>query len=416
MTGVAPLSASVCRRRSTRGLALPRLELFGERIPWEVITLRASGHRRYVMSGPIHSGAFSDIHVGLRRGDRTSWAVKRVSVAHASGPLQVNQIDYLQRERDALRAMGDLEDEVWLDNGDVYLVTSLAATDCEQLNRRLNHRISMATRRELNRHFLEGAAGELARLHQAGFVHRDIKPANILVAYDGSIRVRDLGFALPCGPEELKLDRVVGTPCYTAPETQEQRLSSHASDVFSLCVCWAEHCLGGGHSPFYTYLAEGKGFAFDDFFASRARLVSHDARGDAGVDWERVPDHGGDRWDAFYRALKRLDPKLGEKVLLYGLAPDPAHRWPAARLRDYTRTLRQVRVSLTKPFTMGRVLKGANKLLAQADMREAVGGEIALESDPLRKAIVGGLLQYIDQSRRARARRVRHTSFRPNGL
>ncbi len=82
----------------------------------------------------------------------------------------------------------------------------------------------------------------LQAIEDAELVHRDIKPANILLGYDGTPLIGDLGMARP--PEEeheneelTMAGTLVGTPAYMSPE---QALGTTdidiRSDIFSLGV------------------------------------------------------------------------------------------------------------------------------------------------------------------------------------
>jgi serine/threonine protein kinase/tetratricopeptide (TPR) repeat protein len=195
------------------------------------------------------------------------------------------------------------------------------------------------------------AAGRgLAAAHQAGMVHRDFKPENVMVGRDGQVRVMDFGLARqvpdaagdgggdgadgdgeaegaaadpdaeqslnatmkiggrvpahPRSPSERAMLRdkltqtgtMVGTPAYMAPEQFVSRPTDARSDQFSFCVALYEGLYGC--RPF-----EGK-----TLVALTTNVLSGSV-GDAPPD-TKVP--------AFIR-----------RILLRGLAPDPARRWPS---------------------------------------------------------------------------------------
>jgi len=74
----------------------------------------------------------------------------------------------------------------------------------------------------------------LDHCHKRGVYHLDVKPANVLVIKDrGSpvFKLADFG----CSTTETRLDQVVGTPGYQAPETF-RRVASDKSDVYSFGV------------------------------------------------------------------------------------------------------------------------------------------------------------------------------------
>jgi serine/threonine protein kinase/tetratricopeptide (TPR) repeat protein len=202
------------------------------------------------------------------------------------------------------------------------------------------------------------AAGRgLAAAHQAGMVHRDFKPENVMVGRDGQVRVMDFGLARqvpadgggdgegvrdgdgaanrtvsgasgdstapdaeqsldatmriggrvpaqPRSPSERAMLRdkltqtgmMVGTPAYMAPEQFVSRPTDARSDQFSFCVALYEGLYGC--RPF-----EGK-----TIVALTTNVLSGNVS-NAPSD-TKVP--------AFVR-----------RILLRGLAPDPAHRWPS---------------------------------------------------------------------------------------
>ena len=142
--------------------------------------------------------------------------------------------------------------------------------------------------REVDR-MLTATARGLAAAHAAGIVHRDFKPDNVLLTAGGVPRVSDFGLAgsldgaLPvvagASPALTVAGAVVGTPAYMAPEQKDGRPADERSDQYSLCLVWLE-ALG------------------------RDRRAPADDAGQA------------------------RGPRRRIRVLLRGLATDPAARWP----------------------------------------------------------------------------------------
>jgi serine/threonine-protein kinase len=97
----------------------------------------------------------------------------------------------------------------------------------------------------------------LEHLNQHGIVHRDVKPGNAIRTPEGTVKLLDLGIALPTRDEEHSPDTelwtpsglALGTPGYMAPEAfgDSHRLDSRA-DVFAAAVVL--YYLGTGRSPF----------------------------------------------------------------------------------------------------------------------------------------------------------------------
>jgi predicted Ser/Thr protein kinase len=168
------------------------------------------------------------------------------------------------------------------------------------------------------------AAGRgLAAAHAAGIVHRDFKPHNVLRGKSGRIAVTDFGLAreasldpasdplavtLPVGadptitpattPSSLSgltvTGAVLGTPAYMAPEQWRGAAVSPATDQFAFCVALWEAL--AGERPFRGKTVE--------------ELKAQVEEGPAKLDPSRLP-----------RRVREL--------LLRGLDPDPARRWPS---------------------------------------------------------------------------------------
>jgi predicted Ser/Thr protein kinase len=161
------------------------------------------------------------------------------------------------------------------------------------------------------------AAGRgLAAAHAAGIVHRDFKPHNVLRSREGRIVVTDFGLArevqgavsialdatLPAGMDAgphgslaglTVTGALLGTPAYMAPEQWSGGAVTPATDQFAYCVALWEALTG--ERPY-------RGPTLDD-------LRRQVAKGPAVLDASRVP-----------RRIRR--------ILLRGLDPDPARRWP----------------------------------------------------------------------------------------
>ena len=169
-------------------------------------------------------------------------------------------------------------------------------------------RLGAAAHAEIVALFLEAGRG-LAAVHQAALVHRDFKPDNVMVGDDGRVRVLDFGLVRDAHSEParepdarggLAVDLtatggVLGTPAYMAPEQHRGAEADARSDVFSFCAA------------LYEALHGERPFVADSYEALRAATLAGTVRPPAHA---RVP--------AWLR-----------EVVLRGLRPDPAARWPA---------------------------------------------------------------------------------------
>ncbi len=153
------------------------------------------------------------------------------------------------------------------------------------------------------------AARGLAAAHRAGIVHRDFKPANVIVGHDGRARVLDFGLArgatatggaTPPSASALDLQltqsgTLMGTPAYLAPEQWNGAGVDARADQWAFCVTALE--VLWGRRPFIAA----------DSLALRTRVL-------AGELDKSSP--------------RRSIPQALERVLLQGLAVDPAERHP----------------------------------------------------------------------------------------
>ncbi len=175
------------------------------------------------------------------------------------------------------------------------------------------------------------AADGLDAVHRAGLVHRDVKPANILVGNDGRVRVGDFGIATrstdatpnPSGihspplpdAEDISDDgiaaeltslteegQVVGTPAYMAPEQHMGAELGPAADQYAFCVSLFEALYK--ERPFRVPLLR------------LAHAKRHPPR----------------------EPRRRGVPRWLYRVVVRGLAPDPAQRYPS--MAELARALR----------------------------------------------------------------------------
>jgi hypothetical protein len=165
-------------------------------------------------------------------------------------------------------------------------------------------------------HVMMQAARGLSAAHAAGLVHHDFKPDNVLVGANGSVRVSDFGLvrmATPVPPMTPSTDTgippadgnlIIGTPGYMAPEQLLGEPTDARTDQFSFCITLCEALYGEG--PF-------KGQITTDV-ETKIVVMKAVLAGDV-----QIP-------------TSRAVPSWLRRIILRGLAADPAQRWPSLEM------------------------------------------------------------------------------------
>ncbi|KAK3818092.1 MAG: kinase-like domain-containing protein [Linnemannia gamsii] len=86
------------------------------------------------------------------------------------------------------------------------------------------------------RWFILKIAEGIKHLNSRGLAHCDLKPANILIAYDMTPKLSDLGNAEYLGSEAEQRCGFTGTPGYVAPEVVLREQHTFKMDMFSLGI------------------------------------------------------------------------------------------------------------------------------------------------------------------------------------
>lgn len=85
--------------------------------------------------------------------------------------------------------------------------------------------------------------------HERGIVHRDLKLENLLLDHKFNLKIADWGFSTKVKRGE-KLDRILGTETYMAPEMlKRERYYGEQVDVFACGVIL--FCMIAGFPPYY---------------------------------------------------------------------------------------------------------------------------------------------------------------------
>jgi CHASE1-domain containing sensor protein len=214
--------------------------------------LKAMGQYRLLRE--IGSGGMGTVYEARHAYLRRRAAIKVIASAEASE----EEIQRFDREAQLTSQLSHPNSIVLFDYGRTergdfyYAMEYVPGITLEQLVQRQG---ALAEARV--RHLLLQICGALAEAHELGFVHRDIKPSNIMLTTRGGIydfiKVLDFGLAKPRAVQHAdtqvsKVDALIGTPRYMAPECFVGSEASVRSDIYALgCVA---HFLLSGREPF----------------------------------------------------------------------------------------------------------------------------------------------------------------------
>jgi WD40 repeat protein/predicted Ser/Thr protein kinase len=271
----------------------------------------------YTVIGTLGSGGMGVVYVAQDQQLGRRVALKLLRHATASEVARAR----LQREAQAMARLSHPNvvtvHEVGTFRGQVFLAMEFVG------GANLRAWLHMRKRgwRETVATFIQAGEG-LAAAHDAGIIHRDFKPDNVLVGDDGRVRVADFGLAhgldtdladptpdthdsnpsrpgLPLDSPLTETGTIVGTPAYMAPEQHENSNKVDARcDQFAFCVALWEGLYGKRPFP-------GAGLAELRLALKEGRIL-----------------HPADPGDV---------PPWLHRVILRGLAIDPANRWPSMR-------------------------------------------------------------------------------------
>ncbi len=149
-------------------------------------------------------------------------------------------------------------------------------------------------------YIMRGLLRGLQLMHSQNFLHYDVKPGNIMINTMGNVKLIDFGRAVIA---HERVNFLLGSPMYMAPETHRREPGSFESDIFSVGLVGLEMLRG-------VRLLEKEDFAEDELYDAKISLA--DNLGSI------LPPH-----------------VLANKQLLYILRKmlhsDPSKRYPSAR-------------------------------------------------------------------------------------
>jgi eukaryotic-like serine/threonine-protein kinase len=266
---------------------------------------------RYALYDEIASGGMATVHIGRLLGpvgfSRTV-AIKRLHAQFAKDPDFVSM--FLDEARLAARirhpnVIGTL-DVVALE-GELFLVMEYVPGESLARLWRTTFDTGRTIPLPIVSAILVGVLDGLHAAHEAtddngeplGIVHRDVSPHNILVGTDGMARVLDFGVAKAAGRlQSTHNGQLKGKISYMAPE-QVQGTVDRTSDVYSASVVLWEALTG-----------------------KRLFFAETQAKTLANVLYPRVEAPG--------RVVGSIPREL-DAVVMRGLDPNPAARFPSAR-------------------------------------------------------------------------------------
>ncbi len=275
---------------------------------------------RYRVGRPIGSGGMGVVYEAFDPQLDRRVALKLVTFAQATAEDQQRARDRTLREAQVLALLSHPNVVTVYDAGTIDGAVFIAMEHVAGLTLRDWISQTKPELKEIIRVYC--AAGEgLAAAHRAGLVHRDFKPHNVLLGSDGRVRVIDFGVARASedrsfsaissveqtGPIAVESTAenmptrtglsspltehgaVVGTPRYMSPEQRKAKVADARSDQFCFCVSLCEAVCG---------------------------IVPVGGSHDLAITLDAAPN-------------RKSVPRWLRKVLIRGLALEPAERFPS---------------------------------------------------------------------------------------
>lgn len=199
-------------------------------------------NKRYHIIEKIGSGGMADVYLA-----HDTVLDREVAIKMLRGDLVNNPVALLRFKREANAGSGlnhpnivEVYD-VGEEEGSRYIVMEYVKgpTAKELIFRRGSLELNEAV------DFMLQLSYGIAKAHAQSIVHRDIKPQNILVKADGTLKVSDFGIAQAGDALQLtKVDSVMGSVHYLAPELVRGEGASVQSDIYAMGIIFYEILVG----------------------------------------------------------------------------------------------------------------------------------------------------------------------------
>lgn len=199
---------------------------------------------------PLSRGAFGSVYLCRHKKTKDLFSIKAIKKADSS---RKNTIAHALTERRALALINSL----WIvplyfafqSENHLFLVMEYMCGGDLGALLRVHQRL---TNLDVVRFYAAELIIAVDQLHRAHIIHHDVKPENILIAFNGHIKLIDLGLSRMVkdrSDPEVNTRRI-GTPDYMAPELVNGDASSTAVDVWAIgCVIYE---LYHGQPPFHA--------------------------------------------------------------------------------------------------------------------------------------------------------------------
>lgn len=210
---------------------------------------------RYVIEQKLGQGGMGSVYRARDlRLSTVTWAIKEMSQAQITGPLELQEARAaFQREAELLASLSHPGLPKVVDHfeqdGKAYLVMEFVPGDSLlAVARREGLPFPLPRVLDWARQICE----VLDYLHNrpTPIIFRDLKPANVMLTPEGRIKLVDFGIARIFKPGKERDTQAFGTLGYSAPEQYGQSQTDPRSDIYSLGVLL--HQLLTGHDPTRT--------------------------------------------------------------------------------------------------------------------------------------------------------------------